>query len=184
MLPNDLLCRSVLFPRGFDDDVFELATFMRSKRRYENGPFVISVGSRFLLKNDEGAHQYGRRAAEVANEGELARSNGVPIPETEIVHYLAFYDITHSDVVGTKADWYRIGVSYRPEHGNDAHFEIELSESGGSRKQRKDDRAAVEMLLASRLVGPVRDVIDHPDAKVRARLQAAVLPVSTGIDWG
>lgn len=182
MLPDDCVCRSVLYPRGFaQDDVFELATFMRADRRKGTDIFALSVGSRVLLKNDEGAHAYGQASAKVANEGLLERSGLEELPADQVVHYLGFYDIAYGDVLSTRSDWFWLDVRYRPEHGNDAHFEIELRErKGATRRQRKDDKALVELALASRLKGPIRYISKIEDNELRDRLNAVPLPDQSG----
>lgn len=178
MLPNDLVCRSVLYPRGFAQlDVFELATFMRADRRKGTDIFVMSVGSRHVLKDEAGAHAYGVASAQVANEGILRRSGLDELPADQVVHYLGFYDITYDNVTSVVNDSFSLEVTYRPEHGSKAHFEIELRERKGITKgQRKQDKGIVELLLASRLVGPKRYLIEGEDAELCNRLNGLSLP--------
>lgn len=175
MLLGDDVCRCVLYPRGFGDDVLDLATFMKAERRRGTQAFVLSVGSRFLLRSVSGAHRYGIAAAEVANKGILERTNRTVLPQDEVVHYVAFYDISYGDIVGVRAEFFRLAVCYRPEHGNTAHFEIEFWENGGTKRQRRDDKTAIELVLADRLRGPERYMRDDGE-EVSAMLNSVPLP--------
>ncbi|MCP8883022.1 hypothetical protein NIM87_05885 [Devosia sp. XJ19-1] len=178
MLPNDLVCRSVLYPRGFAQlNVFELATFMRADRRKGTDIFVLSVGSRHVLRDEAGAHAYGVASAQVANQGVLRRSGLDELPADQVVHYLGFYDISYGDVTSVQSDSFGLEITYRPEHGSTAHFEIELRERAGiTKNQRKQDKSIVELVLASRLVGPKRYLIEGEDVDLCNRLNGLPLP--------
>ncbi|MEZ2329947.1 hypothetical protein AB6802_09500 [Mesorhizobium sp. RCC_202] len=159
MFPNDLLCRSILFPKSWPNDVFDIEALLRLDSVDKN-VHALSVASRYLLETVDGAHKYGCRAAVAGNKRLEEKNQRPPAPVAEAIHYLGFYDMRYGAVTDISLNYYEIQIRWRFENGEDAHFQIELHPKSGdsTERQRKAERAAARALLATCLAGPYRHI--------------------------
>jgi hypothetical protein len=177
MFDGDLVCRSALFPKFLSNQVFATEALLNFTKIDDGRVYALSVGSRFLLRTDEGAHGYGCQAARLANKRFVEKNGRPPAPLTEKVHYLGFYDLACGHVRSLELDHYDLEINWRPEHDSDAHFQVEFHRrpSQASDRQRRQDRTAAIAVLADMLSGPKRHICDG-DQDVAADLSEIVLP--------
>ncbi|MER9140321.1 hypothetical protein NKI20_29415 [Mesorhizobium sp. M0830] len=176
MLCDDIICRSILYPKSFPNDVFDAETLVKLDE-IDGGSYAISVASRFLLGSDDAAHKYGCRAAVASNTRFASRNGRLPEPDKEQVYYLGFYNLRAGAVQDVKLDCYLLGIKWKPENDEDAHFEIQLSAPGAghSKKELKEDRKLARQLIALCLMGAHRHVCTIDESR-SAALDAIQLP--------
>jgi hypothetical protein len=178
MLFDDLFCRAVLFPKAWPNNVFDVEALLRlDEISGADDRYAMSVGSRYILKDEVGAHYYGCATAEKSNQ-RLQRTAGRQLNTLgETVHYLGFYDLRYGEVTEIKLTCYDVIIKWRPEDGEDAHFQVELVGKVGDwpKKQRKNERRDARAFLALCLDGPRRHVCDC-DSRYRDDLSAIVVP--------
>jgi hypothetical protein len=182
MQSKDLLCRAILFPKCAQEGVFDDAALLLLVNAAGDGQmYGLSFGSRYILRDVLGAHSYGCRTAATMNLLYQKRTGSPPPPQKQ-VHYLGFYDLDHCDLSTLVLDHYYTSVRWVKEHGEDAHFQLELINKGllGTGKQndriRRDDRAAAMEILAMKLKGKPERHICEVDAPLAATLNAIHLP--------
>lgn len=173
---DDLLCRAVIFPKAWNNDIFDVEALLlftsEDSRRY-----ALSLASRFLLQDLDGAHAYGCRAAAASNSRFREKNGREPNPIDEAAHYLGFYDLRFEALTGLRLNHYSVSVRWRYENGEDAHFQVELDPTGtGSKAERRNDRTAMKGLVALCLIGPTRGGCANDEA-IAEELAALVLPV-------
>lgn len=176
MLNTGIFCRSALFPRCAKGGTFDEAALLQFSDVNRDGKFyALSLASRFLLKNDEGAHGYGRRTAAAANNGILARTGSEPSPENK-VHYVGFYDLEYGALKRIELEYYKSGLVRKAEHGETAHFQVEwhLSSAAATlnvkEKVLRKDRSAARTMISFLLKGPIKE------ENIPAELEAFELP--------
>lgn len=162
MLNSGVFCRSALHPRCGKNGIFDEAQLLHFSDVHRDGQFyALSIASRFLLRDEEGAHGYGHRTAAVANRGIRERTGEDPTPESR-VHYLGFYDLDYVAVRKIDLEFYDAGFSRVPEHGEAAHFQIEWrlkarqGEALAKDKALRKDRSAARTKLSFLLRGPFK----------------------------
>ncbi len=162
-----VLCRSILYPKCVRAGVFDdLALVQLFDVNGDKSVYALSLASRYLLKNDIGAHGYGCRTAQRMNDAYQARE-GVPAPPEKRTHYLGFYDITGRDVTSLPSEHYAITVRHLTEHGERAHFQLEfqdvsaLGASKSADKTRRNDRNLSLQAMVDRMLGPKRHICDQ-----------------------
>lgn len=178
MFPEDKFCRAVLYPRFVVGGAFADEALLNFTKMDDGTCYALSLASRFLLGTDEGAHRYGRHAAEVANARFADRLGRAPSPPTEKVYYLGFYDLVCKDVHHLPMNHYSVSLKWRPENGIDEHFQIEFQQknTGGTARERRSDRTAAIGILAKKMVGPQRAILDGDLDGFRAELEFVELP--------
>lgn len=165
MFRDDLLSRAILYPKSFPAGVLDLEALINFNALGEGDErYAMSVASRFLLKSEAGAHQYGCRVASISN-GRLAEKLGRPVDHDNEsrVYYLGFYDLRFGDLADVSGIcFYSVDVIWCPEGGEDVHFHVELNlfDNSASRKQRKRDRREARTIISGFLVGPKRHVCE------------------------
>lgn len=172
------LCRAVLFPKCAKDGVFDdLALLQLVDVNKNKTVYAMSLASRYLLRDDDGAHAYGCRTAENIN-GAYEASNGSPPPDHKKTHYIGFYDVDKPNVLSLPTDHYHIELKHKVEHGERAHFNFEMHPTdlaGTTEKIRRQDRNTAMYAMITKLHGPKRRPIsnEHEDAE---RLTSFLLP--------
>ncbi|MFC5038047.1 hypothetical protein [Tianweitania sediminis] len=185
MQRDDVLCRAALFPRFIKDGVFDIETLMRFSTVEEDSHYAMSVGSKFLLRTSDGVHNYGCAAAQIANDNFREKNGRDPEPLNEAVHYLGFYELPfHSikDVRGRLTN-HHLSVRWVPEHGQDAHFQVELWKTvpAGARQLRRD-RVAARGFLSAYLTGFPERHVCNSDRSIASILNALELPTLPKIE--
>jgi len=163
MFEGDTVCRAVLYPRCAKNGSFDEAALLQFGDVYRDGKmYALSLASRFLLKDEDGAHGYGRRAAGVAN-GIFAEKHGAEPVGEDRVHYLGFYDIEYGPLSRVSLEHYHSELTWKVEHGEQAHFQLEwvltsdLPPGNKTEKVLRKDRSAARTIISFLLSGPVRD---------------------------
>lgn len=158
-----VLCRSILHPKCVHDGQFDpLAFLLLNRFGPTNTDYALSLASRFVLKDEDGAHSYGSRTAVRINEAYAIRHGNAP-DQNSTTYYLGFYDGTKEEFLSIQSEHYDVSIRYRLEHGERAHFQLELTNRGilGTGKAndriRRSDRATTMDQLLDKLVGPARD---------------------------
>lgn len=157
MLDGDVLCRAVLYPKQWRQGVYSPEASLPLGERNHQGSFALSFGSRYLLRDVNGAHLYGVETANLSNKGLMDRL-GRELTEEEKQQYVAFYDIIVGEIRQINPEMHMISICWKPEHGRDEHFEIQISElpsaMNRSRKERTRERTRILGGLVARLWGP------------------------------
>ncbi|PQZ51913.1 hypothetical protein CQ052_05100 [Ochrobactrum sp. MYb15] len=177
MFNGDIVCRSALFPRFLANGVFDENLLLDVTSNTDKSVYSISVGSRFILRDDNGAHRYGIRAAKLGNERFLRQKGRHPEPLVEKVHYVGFYDLICGDVRSVQMRFYRLGIVWKPEHGNDAHFQVDFTRNNvnATKKELRDERLFAISIIATFLKGPFR-AIDPEEVDLIDELMKIELP--------
>lgn len=178
MLDGDVLCRAVMFPRQWRQGVYSPEAAL-ALGRISEGRFAISVGSRYLLKDIEGAHKFGMGTADLANKGLEARE-GRPLSPEELQQYVGFYDIFVGAIRGISLEMHRIDILWSPEHNRQEHFEIQVSELPSAKQRTRKDRSAERTriigALFARFWGPCMWL---EQIEVNGELTPVILPPGT-----
>ncbi len=177
MFDGDLICRAALYPKFVTPDgTFDPESLLRLQSSKNDTVYSLSVASKFLCRDAEGVHTYGRGAAKVANDRFIEIHSRPPSPVTEQVHYLGYYELFCGDVRSLKMQYYKPRCYWLPEHGSDAHFQVDFDLCGeGTKKERRQDRRAAIGILFDRMWGPERHICPD-DEPHRAALEAVDLP--------
>lgn len=176
-----LLCRAILFPKCAKDGVFDdLALLQLVDVNKDKTVYAMSLASRYLLRDEEGAHGYGSRTAQSINDA-YENSRGEPPPENKRTHYLGFYDVDKLSVLSLPISYYRVELKHKIEHGETAHFNFEMHPTdlqGTNEKARRHDRNTAMLAMITRLRGPKRRVFNegHEDAERLSSFQLPELP--------
>lgn len=156
------LCRSILFPKCAREGRFDpLALLLLNKVDNEGAVYALSLASKFVLRGEDGVHGYGIRTAARINEAYEMRNGGPPTDKKK-TFYLGFYDALKHEYLSISSEHYNISLRYRLEHGERAHFQLELTNKGllgtgkANDKTRRDDRIAAMEQLLTKLQGPIR----------------------------
>ncbi len=157
-----VLCRSILHPKCVRDGVFDdLALVQLFDLNGDKSVYGLSLASRFLLVDDAGAHGYGCRTAQRLNDAYQAREGTAP-PSEKTTHYLGFYDVVGRAVSSLPSEYYKVAVRHLTEHGERAHFQLELQDvstlgsSKSADKTRRNDRNVTMQALVDKMWGPKR----------------------------
>ena len=179
MLPNDLICRAAVYPKFVKSDIFDDEQFFDFRPSDGKKIYVTSVASRYLLRDENGAHDYGEQIARSSNTRLLARDGNIPSGQIVSV-YIGFFDLRNKNVVSIQMQFYSIVIAWRPELNCDAHFQIEMwsKNAEGTPSQRRNDRKTAIALLLDSMSGPtlktgwandpdVRRLVDFLPTKTR-----------------
>jgi hypothetical protein len=179
MLDGDLFCRSVIYPKGWDNDVFsfeglvDLRDWSEEKDRKR---YIVSVASSFLLRSEDRAHKYGCSVAASMKARALA---GVKDDNRDVIipHYLGYYEAYCGSIKSFALDYYRMELKWSPENGNDEHFDLAmvLTRSLPTSKAHRDDLKEAKKRIAAALMGPKRRICEC-DAEIADSLTAIELP--------
>jgi len=177
---DDKFCRSVLYPRGFKDGLFDPAQFLEIQKSDENpGVSVMSISSAFLLKDAGAIHAYGCLTAQRANERIAERSEDSPDP-TKRRRYLGYYSFTRRIALGLSSNFHDVGVECRPEdYGDCAHFQFELYQKevqSATKRDYRNDKVDIRIALDLLMSGPHRHVCEC-DEEERSMLEEIDLPL-------
>lgn len=153
MLPYDIFARTMENPKDFRSDRLDRESFLTFSSVGKNNDYVMSVVSRFQLHEDSKVHEYGEATVAMKNS-RYAEANGYfPDP---MKRYIGFYDFYAKSVLSLDLETYSTDIRYRPEHGQTAHFQVELSWNGsGGDKARKNCRRRVRDAISDGCFGPV-----------------------------
>ena len=153
MLPKDIFARSIEYPKDFKSDVLDQEQFLQfSKDEAKKENYALSVASRWLLRNVENVHIYGRFVAECKNDRYRAIHGTDPDPMRK---YLGSYNLFTECIERLDLTHYGAELRWKPEQGQDAHFQIELVHNRkGSRTQLKRDRREARSVLFDCRFGP------------------------------
>lgn len=170
MLPYDVFARTIENPKDFNNDRLDRENFLKFDQVGEGNDYVMSVASRFQLREHSQVHEYGEAVVAIKNARYAAEKGFLPNP---LKRYIGFYDFFANTVLQLRLETYRTEIRYRPENGQTAHFQVELLWNGnGSSKARKDCRRAVREAISDGCFGPVIS----PDAQADPDLAG---PIST-----
>lgn len=153
MLSRDIFARSIEHPKDFSNDVLDQEQFFQfSVSEVRKGDYALSVASRWLLRNLAGVHEYGRFVVDCKN-ARFRQSNGTdPNPMKK---YVGSYNLFAGSIENLSLRHYQVGLRWKPEEGQDAHFEIELTHKGnGTKKELKKDRREARSALFDARFGP------------------------------
>lgn len=157
MLDGDILCRAVLFPRQWTQGVYSSEAALALGSRNSEGKFCLSFGSKYLLRNTSGVHEFGISTADLANAGIEKRLNR-PLNDSEKQQYVAFYDIFVGSIRQISLEMHNLDIRWKVEHGRQEHFEIQISEMPSAiqrpRKERQLERTRILAFLFARFWGP------------------------------
>lgn len=173
MFDDDLVCRAIVHPKCAPAGVFDPESYLKLR---ETSPakthYVMSVGSRYLLKDEDGAHRYGCASARITNS---RQSN--PTPENRCF-YIGFYDLYYGEIVSINSTYYDIAVVWQKEEVSDAHFHISFvnKSGGGTHAARRHDRMAAISLMFARCIGPYRSLCPE-DVAMAVELNDIDLPI-------
>jgi hypothetical protein len=175
MQQNDLASRCILYPKAFvSQSVFAPEAFFQfSQVGAAESHYALSVASRFILRTIDNAHEYGCRTAERINTGFERRAGRAP-DASERTHYLGLWDLRAGAIRSIELDCYRIQLRAFPEHGEKAHFQVELilANSNASSKARKKDRRVARTSLTMCLEGPAQRHVCDCDTEIAEELSA------------
>lgn len=158
MLPKDIFVRSIEHPKDFPSGVLDQEQFFQfSNDDLAPENYVLSVASRWLLRNIEGVHEYGRYVVQCKNERFFDRHGHGPDPMRK---YLGSYSVFAESVDEVKLPNYRVDLRWKPENGQDAYFQIELilAGTGGNRTLKKDRREMRRALFDARFGPDICDI--------------------------
>jgi hypothetical protein len=179
-----ILCRSIFYPKCARSGVFdELALLQLVDIHNNKSVYGLSLASRYLLRDEDGAHRYGRDTAVRMNEAYETRVGAPPSPEKKTV-YLGFYDAPNESLKKVSLEYYELRIKHLVEHGERAHFQLELQDRGllgtgkSNDKLRRDDRTVAMMKVLSFLSGPRR--FSNEGNEVPDDFELPVLPKSNG----
>jgi hypothetical protein len=189
MLDGDLVCRSVLFPRCAKNGQFDETALVNFTDVERDGSFyALSVASRFILRDETGAHNYGIRTADAANRGIAIRTGRAPLADEE-VHYVGFYDLLCGEIRSVPLGFYSSQIRWVLENGENAHFQIEWRRNGkvpegpgNIDKKLRKDRTAARTLIASKLRGPFKASTMPLSHLGDGNFELAELPRQDGLD--
>ncbi|WP_289150357.1 hypothetical protein [uncultured Salipiger sp.] len=151
MLPKDRFARSIEHPKDFSSDTIDQEQYFQLGEK-PNGVYVLSVSSRFILREDEKIHDYGRKVVAMKNERFAKEKGHDPSP---LKKYIGFYEIFEECANACTDNNYNAVIRWVPENGLDAHFEVQLLPIGdGSAKQRKKSRRRARQILFDNKFGP------------------------------
>jgi hypothetical protein len=161
-MSKGLLCRSILYPKCSREGVFDdLALLQLVDVLGNKSVYALSLASRYLLRDEAGAHGYGVRTASRINDAYEARV-GSPPPAEKKTFYLGFYDLQKNALKDVSPEHYRLTIRHFVEHDERAHFQLELEDRGllgagkANDRLRREDRNVAMMMVLSLLVGPRR----------------------------
>lgn len=177
MLPCDVFCRVAAFPKFMNGEVFDGDQFLKiSQDASKPSCYAISIASKFILKDADGVHRYGKAYAQTANERFRIQKGRDPSEADQCV-YLGYLSIYSGDIMKLKLDYHDLEIRYREENGSKAHFQIEFSVKNFQveRKKRTNERLAAVGILMTHFFGPTLD----PEVMGHSRLQelASLLPI-------
>lgn len=178
MFDGDLACRAIHYPKFLGSTgVLDPEALLKFDNLQGTSNYAMSVASKFLCRKEAAVHAYGERAAESKNERFRRQTQREPQPLSEEVHYLGYYEFTAGALRGIPMEYYRLRLVWKPEDGEDVHFQAEMTEGRNSATKalRRNDRRAAIGLLYARLSGPKR-YICAKDEIHRAELEAIDLP--------
>jgi hypothetical protein len=176
MLDADELIRCSTYPKGFHENmlaeeaIFDFADLEKTKR------YTMSVGCGHLLPDIESRHNFGCRT-ETSINTERARRRMRALEESEVEHYVGYYELEFGRVMTIRNDLYAVAVVWCPEHGNIEHANIILYPNGrdATKRQCTDARLEVRKALVRIARGPIRGVCTN-DPKQEEALMSIPLP--------
>lgn len=150
MFPEDRIFRPVIHPKVCPAGVLDEDAYFQF-RKIDNETYRISVGSRFLARNIDGAHSFGLTVAD-AQDSSARRNKGL---QGRVCYYIGFYDATWGEIRQAETDTYYLELKWSPENGLDAHFNLSLCQKSTekTKAQRKNDRLAIQSKISSFLNG-------------------------------
>lgn len=153
MLPRDIFARSIEHPKDFSSNVLDQEQFFQfSESEVAKGDYALSVASRWLLRTEENVHKYGRFVAGCKNARFKAVKGTDPNPMRK---YVGSYNLFAESIESLDLCHYRVGLRWKPEEGQDAHFQIELTHKGsGTRSNLKSNRREARAALFDARFGP------------------------------
>ncbi|GGE17831.1 hypothetical protein GCM10011345_24530 [Gemmobacter megaterium] len=160
MLPYDIFARTMETPKDFKDDRLDRENFLKFDQIGKSNDYVMSVASRFQLCEPSQVHEYGEATVAVKNNRYLALNGVFPDP---MKRYIGFYDFYAKSALDLKLTTYTSMIKYRPEHGQTAHFQVEIYWNGlGSSRDRKECRRQMREAISDGCFGPTvsPEVID------------------------
>lgn len=150
MLPRDVFCRSIEFPKDFPAEVLDLENFFLFQAEGEN--YVLSVASRFLLRTLGQVHEYGRGVVSEKNE---KRPLSRELDRPDLRKYVGVYEFFAGCIMDLDSKEYTSSIRWKPEGGRDEHFQVELIRVGdGSEGARKKARRRARQALSDGCFGP------------------------------
>jgi hypothetical protein len=153
MLPKDVFARSIEYPKDFSGGVLDQEQFFQfSEEEVRKNDYALSVASCWLLKTVEAVHEYGRFVADCKNVRYKELKGSGPNP---MRRYVGSYSLFAEAIEGMSLSHYSVDLNWKPEEGQDAHFQIELTHNGsGGRKALKGDRRFARAALYDARFGP------------------------------
>lgn len=180
---RDVFARLALYPKFISPQsgVFDLAFLIKFVESEDGRWQAMSVVNRTELRDARDVHSYGCRAAKHADNDFTRRKGRPPDEETEAHHYLGFYDFEWAAAKYAPVLYYEVSIRWKPEHGERAHFQVEMILPRGmvvSGAKKRKDRIAMRVALSSGLIGPMRYICDQ-DEEIRDRLEeiSSTLPL-------
>jgi len=178
MLTGDAVCRAALYPKFITPSgVFDEEALLNFAGIKGTEVYALSVASKFICRSDNGVHEYGVTAAEIANARFREKNGRSPEPIDEEVHYVGFYEFLYGDLIAIEMTHYAVHCYWLPENGLHMHFQAEFRPNGrtGSAREKRTDRRAAVGILATMLRGPKKH-ISMKDEPYREALEAIDLP--------
>lgn len=153
MLPKDVFARTLEHPKDFSGDTIDPENFFQFTAMQKGSTdYAMSVASRFQLSSVDLVHEYGVAVVETKNARHKLEKGADPDPRKK---YVGFYDFFAECVASFILSTYRSQIKWRPEVGQQAHFQVELIWDGlGDKNLRKDDRRAASRALYDSCFGP------------------------------
>lgn len=157
MLPRDIFARSIEHPKDFPDHVLDHEqVFQFSETLEKNGKHALSVASKWLLRTTEAIHDYGRTIVEIKNDRYRETKGMDPDP---LRKYVGSFYLFAKSIEGLELEKYKSELKWKPEAGQDAHFQIELTPHQiATAKELKKERRQVRQGLFDARFGP--DICD------------------------
>lgn len=168
MMPDDLTCRAAVFPRFVKGDKFDVDTLVKFSPDLMRGiPRLksLSLASAFLCRNEEGIHSFGERVA--SNGNDRRRDSGQLTTENEDV-YLGSYFLRRRHISWSASSVYRMYFYWKPEGGDDRHFQIDLVPARPDLKDKdlKREERLIRTKISDNLFGPL--LKPSTDARVQS----------------
>ena len=146
MLPKDIFARALEFPKDFPDNALDPENYFQfSAMGKGSSDYALSIASRFQLRTPDAVHSYGEAVVEAKNARYILDKGVEPNPRKK---YVGFYDFFAECIQRVVFQTYILRMKWRPENGQDAHFQVELLWTGadGKEARKKDRRRAVQAL--------------------------------------